>query len=305
MIDFPIDDVEIYFLELQKTLCSALEFLDSRSRFKDDIWSHKDSKGITRVLSKGNIFEQAGVNFSHVRGEKMPHAATARKPELVGSPFQAMGVSVVVHPLNPYVPTSHMNVRFFLARPDNAEPHWWFGGGFDLTPCYGFSEDAVHWHDVARQACQNFSPHLYPRFKKACDDYFRVKHRNEQRGIGGVFFDDFNEQNFPYAFNVTRSVGDHFLPAYLPIVERRKNTEFGEREQAFQLFRRGRYVEFNLIHDRGTRFGLEHGGRTKSILMSLPPRASWHYEWPIGYSDGPEASLKHEFLEPKDWLGDQ
>ncbi len=305
MINFPVDDIEHYFLALQKKLCSGLEITDGGATFVDDIWTRTNSKGITRVLTKGNVFEQAGVNFSYVRGEELPQAATSRKPELIGCPFQAMGVSVVIHPLNPYVPTSHMNIRFFLAKPYNTKPHWWFGGGFDLTPIYGFTEDAIHWHEVAKQACQHFGADLYPRFKKACDNYFRIKHRKEQRGIGGIFFDDFNEKSFRDTFGFTRSIGDHFLPAYLPIVERRRHKEFGDHERAFQLFRRGRYVEFNLVHDRGTRFGLESGGRAKSILISLPPMAAWHYEWPISNRDGPEESLTREFLQPKDWLGSE
>ena len=297
-----INDVENYFLNLQKNICLNLENIDQVGRFRDDPWSKENSNGITKVLSKGKIFEQAGVNVSRIIGHKMPQAATVRHPKLVGSAFEAMGVSVVIHPANPYVPISHMNVRFFLARPKIGELNWWFGGGFDLSPCYGFVDDAVHWHRVAQKACQKFSPGLYERFKASCDDYFRVKHREEQRGIGGIFFDDFNEQNFNYAFEVTRSIGDHFLPAYLPIVERRKNLSFGKKEREFQLFRRGRYVEFNLVHDRGTRFGLESGGRTKSILVSLPPQASWHYEWPTTNEHDPQEYLKQNFLQPKDWL---
>lgn len=304
MTELPIKQIENYFSELQELICSELETLDSSSTFQNDLWSRTNSSGITSVLDNGNVFEQAGVNFSHVRGKAMPKAATERKPELAGSPFQAMGVSVVVHPLNPYVPSSHMNVRFFIAKPENKSSVWWFGGGFDLTPYYGFKDDAIHWHNLARDACQPFGTELYSRFKRACDEYFRLDHRGEQRGIGGLFFDDFNDQNFDHSFRLTQSVGNHFLPAYLPIVERRRNIEFGKRERKFQLFRRGRYVEFNLVHDRGTRFGLQSGGRTQSILISLPPAATWHYEWPTNDERTPETLLKSDFLQPKDWLQD-
>ena len=304
MTELPIKHVNNYFSKLQKEICSRLEFLDGGSTFRDDLWSRKDSSGTTSVLANGKVFEQAGVNFSCVSSEKMPQAATARKPELASRPFQAMGVSVVIHPLNPYVPSSHMNVRFFVVDPESKSSIWWFGGGFDLTPCYGFREDAIHWHQLARDACRPFGTDLYPRFKQACDEYFKLDHRGEQRGIGGLFFDDFNEKSFDHAFRLTQSVGDHFLPAYLPLVERRRSVEFGERERKFQLFRRGRYVEFNLVHDRGTRFGLQSGGRTQSILISLPPAATWHYEWPVNDKNTPEVSLKSDFLQPKDWIQD-
>lgn len=303
MLESSITKVESYLLNLQKRICSELEFIDEAGVFQDDRWSRKGGKGITTILSGGTVFEQAGVSFSHVQGEKLPQAASDRKPSLIGSAFRAMGVSVVIHPLNPYVPTSHMNVRFFLAEPTESKPVWWFGGGFDLTPFYGFKEDALHWHRTARDACQKFGAELYPLFKRGCDEYFRLHHRGEQRGIGGVFFDDFNDQSFDHAFGLAQSIGDYFLPAYLPIVKRRKGVEFGTREREFQLYRRGRYVEFNLVCDRGTKFGLQSGGRTESILMSLPPKAMWRYKWPIN-PDTPEETLQRDFLQPRDWLVD-
>ena len=297
-----IEEIKNYLLDLQNRICSALEETDGEGRFQEDNWQRDaGGGGRTRVLSGGKVFEQGGVNFSHVFGKEMPPAATAQRPDLAGRAFQAMGVSLVIHPMNPYVPTSHMNVRFFIAEKENAEPVWWFGGGFDLTPYYGFEEDAVHWHQIARKACVDFGDDVYPRFKKWCDDYFYLRHRQECRGIGGLFFDDLNEWEFDRCFAFTRSVGDHYLDAYLPIVNRRKETSYGEREKDFQLYRRGRYVEFNLVYDRGTLFGLQSGGRTESILMSLPPKVIWRYNWrPEPGSQ--EARLYKEFLKPKDWI---
>ena len=253
------------------------------------------------MLAEGAVFEQAGVNFSHVFGTDLPASATAHRPELAGRSFQALGVSLVIHPRNPYAPTSHANVRFFMAEKPGAEPVWWFGGGFDLTPYYGFEEDCVHWHKTAKAACDPFGADYYPRFKKWCDEYFLLKHRNEPRGIGGLFFDDLNEKSFNHCFGFLKSVGDHYVPAYLPIVQKRKATPFGERERDFQLYRRGRYVEFNLVYDRGTLFGLQSGGRTESILMSLPPLVKWRYDWKPAPGT-PEAKLYEIFLKPRDWV---
>jgi coproporphyrinogen III oxidase len=248
----------------------------------------------------GAVFEQGGINFSHVFGSHLPASATAHRPELAGRTFQAMGVSLVMHPANPYVPTSHANVRFFLAERAGAEPVWWFGGGFDLTPYYGFDADVVHWHRTARAACAPFGADLYPRLKQWCDDYFFLRHRSEPRGVGGLFFDDENAGGFEHSFALMRSIGDHYLDAYRPIVARRKATPYGERERAFQKYRRGRYVEFNLVYDRGTLFGLQSGGRTESILMSLPPEVSWRYDW-HPEPGSPEAVLYERYLKPRDW----
>ncbi len=303
-----LNAVRSYLLALQDSICAALEREDGREKFQEDNWTRPEGGGgRSRVLSEGAVFEQAGVGFSHVSGATLPPSATAARPELAGKPFQALGVSLVIHPRNPYVPTVHMNVRFFLAgdpAPEIENPNskiqnslWWFGGGFDLTPCYGFDEDAVHWHRTARGAC---GPELYPRFKKWCDDYFYLKHRQEARGVGGIFFDDFNEAGFERSFTLVRHVGDAFLPAYLPIVQRRKAHAHGKRERDFQLYRRGRYVEFNLVWDRGTLFGLQSGGRTESILMSLPPLVAWRYDWKPAPGT-PEARLSEHFLPPRDW----
>jgi len=300
-----IDAVKTYLLNLQDRICKALEEEDGQERFKEDRWDRAEGGGgISRVLTEGAVFEQAGVNFSHVYGDKLPPSATAHRPELAGRTFQALGVSLVMHPRNPYVPTSHANVRFFIAEKEGAEPVWWFGGGFDLTPYYGFEEDAAHWHNVAREACQPFGEDMYPRYKKWCDDYFFLKHRGEPRGIGGLFFDDLNEGGFARCFGFMTSVGDQYINAYLPIVARRKNTPYGERERDFQLYRRGRYVEFNLVYDRGTLFGLQSGGRTESILMSLPPLVKWRYNW-RPEPGTPEARLYDVFLKPRDWLADE
>ncbi len=296
--------VKDYLLGLQDTICAALEAEDAGAQFREDAWERAGGGGgRTRVLSDGAVFEQAGINFSHVHGADLPPSATAHRPELAGRGFQAMGVSLVVHPRNPYVPTSHANVRFFIAEKSGAEAVWWFGGGFDLTPYYGFEEDAVHWHTVARRACEPFGAAVYPRFKRWCDEYFFIKHREEARGIGGLFFDDLNEWGFERCFELVRSVGEHYLPAYRPIVQRRRDIPYGERERDFQLYRRGRYVEFNLVYDRGTLFGLQSGGRTESILMSLPPLVRWRYDWRPA-AGTPEARLYEEFLRPRDWLGD-
>ncbi len=297
-----IDAVKAYLLNLQDRICKAIEQEDGQARFLEDRWERPEGGGgISRVLTDGAVFEQGGVNFSHVFGDKMPPSASAHRPELAGRRWQAVGVSLVIHPRNPYAPTSHANVRFFVAEKDGAEPVWWFGGGFDMTPYYGFEEDAIHWHRVAREACQAFGDDVYPRYKKWCDDYFFLKHRNEPRGIGGLFFDDLNEGGFARCFGFMTSVGDHFIKAYLPIVARRKNTPYGERERDFQLYRRGRYVEFNLVYDRGTLFGLQSGGRTESILMSLPPLVKWRYNW-RPEPGTPEAKLYEVFLKPQDWL---
>jgi coproporphyrinogen III oxidase len=253
------------------------------------------------VLSSGNVIEKGGVNFSHVIGRSLPPSATAQRPDLAGRSFHAVGLSLVIHPRNPYVPTSHANVRFFIAEKEDEAPAWWFGGGMDLTPYYPMEEDVIAWHEASRTACEPFGADVYPRYKKWCDEYFYLKHRNETRGVGGLFFDDLNEWGFERCFRFMRSVGDHYIPAYLPIVRRRKGTAYGERELEFQRYRRGRYVEFNLVYDRGTLFGLQSGGRTESILMSLPPVAHWRYNWQPE-EGSPEDNLYKNFLSPKDWL---
>jgi len=297
-----IDPVKHYLLDLQDRICGALEAEDGVERFRDDAWDRPEGGGgRSRVLADGAVFEQAGVNFSHVFGSQLPPSATAHRPELAGRAWQALGVSLVIHPRNPYVPTSHGNVRFFIAEKQGADPVWWFGGGFDLTPYYPFEDDAIHWHRTAKAACDPFGTDYYARFKKWCDEYFYLKHRGETRGVGGLFFDDFSENGFDHSFRFMQSVGDHYLKAYLPIVQARRNQTFGERERDFQLYRRGRYVEFNLVYDRGTLFGLQSGGRTESILMSLPPLVKWRYNWKPA-TDSPEALLYDKFLKPRDWL---
>jgi coproporphyrinogen III oxidase len=294
--------VKEYLLRLQNNICDELEAEDGQAQFIEDAWEREQGGGgRTRVLNEGAVFEQAGVNFSHVFGSQMPASATAHRPELAGRKFQAMGVSLVIHPRNPYIPTSHANVRFFIAEKEGTDPIWWFGGGFDLTPYYPFEDDVIHWHRVARDACEPFGKDVYPRFKKWCDEYFYLKHRNETRGVGGLFFDDLNEWGFDKSFDFMQSIGNHYIKAYRPIVARRKDTEYGSRERDFQLYRRGRYVEFNLVYDRGTLFGLQTGGRTESILMSLPPLVSWKYNWQPE-PGSPEANLYQEYLKPKDWL---
>ena len=294
--------VSEYLTDLQDRICRALQQIDGQNEFREDTWQREEGGGgRSRVLEEGGVFEKAGINFSHVRGKQLPASATAHRPELAGRGFEALGVSLVIHPRNPYVPTSHANVRFFVAEKQDSDPVWWFGGGFDLTPYYGFEEDAVHWHQTAKRACEPFGEMIYPRFKKWCDDYFFLKHRNEPRGIGGLFFDDFNELGFERSFALMKSVGDHYLPAYAPIVEKRKDVPFGPHEREFQLYRRGRYVEFNLVYDRGTLFGLQTGGRTESILMSLPPIVKWRYDW-HPQPGSKEARLYTQFLRPKEWL---
>ncbi|WP_019593472.1 oxygen-dependent coproporphyrinogen oxidase [Thioalkalivibrio sp. ALM2T] len=299
-----IERVIDYLQSLQDRICQGLEGLDGRARFKEDAWERPaGGGGRTRVLHEGAVFEQAGVNFSHVMGDNLPASATAHRPEMAGRSFQATGVSLVIHPHNPFVPTSHANVRFFIAEKPGEDPIWWFGGGFDLTPYYGFDEDCIHWHRTAEAACRPFGEHLYPAHKKWCDEYFHLKHRDEPRGVGGLFFDDFSEGGFEHAFGYMQSVGNAYLDAYAPIVERRRATDFGERERQFQLYRRGRYVEFNLVYDRGTLFGLQSGGRTESILMSLPPLVRWEYNYQPAPGT-PEAELYERYLKPRDWLAE-
>lgn len=296
-----VEPVLAYLRELQDRICSQLEQTDGGAVFRRDRWQRAEGGGgETRVLRDGEVFEQAGVNFSHVMGSKLPPSATAQRPELAGASWIATGVSLVFHPRNPYIPTTHANVRFFSASGPNGSA-WWFGGGFDLTPYYPFEEDVLHWHRTAQQACAPFGADVYASHKDWCDRYFFLKHRNETRGVGGLFFDDLNAWGFERCFAYQRSVGDHFLDAYLPIVARRRAQPWGERERQFQLYRRGRYVEFNLVYDRGTSFGLQSGGRTESILMSLPPLARWEYDWqpPAG---SPEERLYRDFLRPRDWL---
>lgn len=303
MQDIDTAAVERYLRDLQDRICAALTGLDGRP-FREDAWSREGGGGggRSRVLEDGELFEKAGINFSRVYGPGLPASATAHRPELAGRDFEALGVSLVIHPRNPYVPTSHANVRFFVARRPGAEPVWWFGGGFDLTPYYGFEDDAIHWHRTAQAACAPFGDDVYPRYKAWCDEYFFLRHRDEPRGIGGLFFDDLNAWGFERSFAFMRSVGDHYLPAYQPIVERRRAHPYTEREREFQLYRRGRYVEFNLVYDRGTLFGLQSGGRTESILMSLPPMVAWRYDWhPAPGTE--EARLYSDFLRPRDWLG--
>jgi coproporphyrinogen III oxidase len=298
-----IAEVRNYLLGLQDRICDALAQADGEAEFHEDRWERDaGGGGRTRVLYEGAVFEQAGVNFSHVTGPALPPSATAARPELAGRGFEALGVSLVIHPRNPHVPTSHMNVRFFSAHKEGAEPVWWFGGGYDLTPYYPRKEDVVHWHQVARAACQPFGEDVYPRYKQWCDEYFYLKHRGEPRGVGGLFFDDLNEWGYERCFAFMRSVADSYLEAYLPIVAKRKDCPWTERERAFQCYRRGRYVEFNLVYDRGTLFGLQSGGRTESILMSLPPQVSWRYNWQPE-PGSPEERLTSEFLVAQDWLG--
>jgi coproporphyrinogen III oxidase len=310
MANTPIDSTQVdfvrdYLLSLQESICNAFEKLDGGDGFREDSWTREEGGGgRSRVMEGGKVFEKAGINFSHVHGAALPASATATRPELAGRSFQAMGVSLVIHPHNPYVPTSHANVRFFIAEKAGADPVWWFGGGFDLTPYYGFREDAVHWHRLAREACIPFGNDVYPRYKQWCDEYFYLKHRHEPRGIGGLFFDDLNEGGFERCAALMISIGNHYLPAYLPIVERRKDRSYTEREKAFQRYRRGRYVEFNLVYDRGTLFGLQSGGRTEAILMSLPPEVTWRYDWHPEHGSA-EAQLYDVFLKPTDWLAQQ
>ncbi|MGH8234546.1 MAG: oxygen-dependent coproporphyrinogen oxidase [Rhodanobacteraceae bacterium] len=300
-----IEQVDAWLRGLQDRICSTLEradgsAIDGGARFVEDAWTRlAGGGGRTRVSKNGEVFEQAGVNYSCVTGDTLPPSATAHRPELIVRKWTATGVSLVLHPHNPYVPTAHANVRYFEADKQGADPVWWFGGGFDLTPFYPFDEDCVHWHRVARDLCAPFGGDAYPKYKKWCDEYFYLKHRDEMRGVGGLFFDDLNEWGFERCFAFLQAVGEGFLDAYLPIVERRKGMKYGEREREFQLYRRGRYVEFNLVYDRGTLFGLQSGGRTESILMSLPPRLRYEYCYAPA-SGSPEAQLA-EYLKPRDW----
>ena len=291
-----------FFSALQDTIVARFTALDGAA-FRRDAWERTQDRGggVTCILEDGALFERAGVGFSHIRGANLPPSASAARPELAGRSFEAMGVSLVVHPRNPYVPTVHMNVRFFAAETTGAPPAWWFGGGMDLTPYYGFAEDAQHFHRACRDALAAFGADKYPQYKRACDEYFFIRHRNEPRGLGGIFFDDLSEPDFDTCFALARSVAEALLPAYQPIVERRRALGYGERERAFQAYRRGRYVEFNLVYDRGTLFGLQSGGRTESILMSLPPVVTWRYDWKPA-ADTPEARLYGEFLVPRDWI---
>jgi coproporphyrinogen III oxidase len=294
--------VQQFLQQLQNNICQALQSADGKAQFVEDAWQRPEGGGgKSRVLTGGAVFEQAGVNYSHVFGANMPASATAHRPELAGRSFNACGVSLVIHPNNPYLPTTHANVRFFIAEKAGEPPVWWFGGGFDLTPYYPFEEDVIHWHQTAKAAVEPFGEQYYPAYKKWCDEYFYLKHRGETRGVGGLFFDDLNQPGFEQSFALMRAVGEAFIPAYLPIVERRKDTPYGERERQFQLYRRGRYVEFNLVYDRGTLFGLQSGGRTESILMSMPPLVRWQY----GYqpeAGSAEALLYERYLKPQDWL---
>lgn len=294
--------VKAYLMDLQERICAALETADGGARFSADSWERPGGGGgRSRIIENGAVLEKGGVGFSHVFGDGMPPSATAHRPELAGRRFQAMGVSLVMHPDNPHIPTSHANVRFFIAEKEGADPVWWFGGGFDLTPYYGNEDDCVHWHRVARDACAPFGAEVYPRFKQWCDEYFFLKHRNEARGIGGLFFDDLNDWGFERSFEFLRAIGDAYLAAYLPIIERRRGMPFSPEQKTFQEYRRGRYVEFNLVWDRGTLFGLQTGGRTESILMSLPPTVRWGYDWQPEPGSA-EARLVEEFLPPRDWL---
>lgn len=293
---------ENYFLILQDNICKELYKAGETRSFREETWTHVEGGGgKTRVLENGSLFEKAGVNFSCIEGAALPIAATQKRPELINRRFMATGISIVTHPHNPYVPTSHFNLRFISCFEPSSSPIWWFGGGFDLTPYYPFEEDCIHWHTEAKHACEPFGQDIYPKFKKACDDYFYLKHRDETRGIGGLFFDDLNAWLFEPCFEFVQSIARHYLLAYLPIIEKRKNLPFGERERNFQLYRRGRYVEFNLIYDRGTLFGLQTGGRTESILMSLPPEVHYKYNWQPE-PDSPEALLYNNYLKPRTWI---
>ena len=298
-----IEQVEKYLLNLQNDICEEFGGLDTKSSFDKDVWEREDGRGsgITRVITNGSLFEKGGVNFSIISGDKMPKSATELRPELAGRKFTALGVSLVLHPENPFIPTTHANVRFFIAENEEEEPLWWFGGGFDLTPYYGFEEDAIHWHKIANKACEPFGEKVYEKYKKWCDDYFYLSHRDEQRGIGGLFFDDLNEGGFDSCFEFMKSIGNHFVEAYKPIVLKRQETPYNEKQKDFQLYRRGRYVEFNLVQDRGTLFGLQSGGRSESILMSLPPKVKWIYQFNIS-PNSEEEKLTNYYLKPRDWI---
>jgi len=298
-----LNKVTVYLESLQDEVCRALQSADGVNSFREDSWEYaQGGGGRSRVMGgESGVFEQVGVNFSHVSGAALPESATARRPALAGRDYHATGVSLVAHPRNPYVPTSHMNVRFIVTGLNTDSPVWWFGGGFDLTPYYPFREDVVHWHRTAREACEAFGDGAYDRYKQWCDEYFFIRHRNETRGVGGLFFDDLNEWEFERCFAFMRSVGDHYLPAYLPIVEKRRDRSYTGRERQWQLYRRGRYVEFNLVYDRGTLFGLQSGGRVESILMSMPPLAAWRYNY-APKPGSPEADLVENYLSGRDWL---
>jgi coproporphyrinogen III oxidase len=299
-----IDQVKSYLHQLQDNICDALATEDGATTFITDEWQRPEGGGgRSRVLVDGAVFEKAGVNFSHVRGVNLPPSASASRPELAGRSYQALGVSLVIHPLNPYVPTSHANVRLFVAEKEGEEAIWWFGGGYDLTPYYGNTEDCISWHQTAAEACAPFGEDVHPRFKAWCDEYFYLKHRQEPRGIGGLFYDDLNDWDFDTCFAFMRAVGDSYIPAYLPIVQRRRDMPYGERERQFQLYRRGRYVEFNLVFDRGTLFGLQSDGRTEAILMSLPPLVRWEYDY-RPQPGTPEAELTEYYLQDRDWLAE-
>lgn len=304
--------VKAYLLDLQDRICAALEAQDGQAKFVEDNWQRTEAEGMsqllgggrTRVLVNGAVIEKGGVNFSHVTGKKLPPAATASRPELAGRSFQALGVSLVIHPNNPYVPTSHANVRLFVAEKEGEAPVWWFGGGFDLTPYYPFEEDVIHWHQTAKDLCAPFGDEVFPKYKKWCDDYFYLKHRNECRGVGGLFYDDLNtwqgELDFEKSFAFMQAVGDGYIDAYVPIMAKRKNITYGEPQRKFQCYRRGRYVEFNLVFDRGTIFGLQTGGRTESILMSLPPVVHWDYDWHP--QEGSAEAKLYDYLIPREWV---
>ncbi|MDP1574790.1 MAG: oxygen-dependent coproporphyrinogen oxidase [Coxiellaceae bacterium] len=296
-----IDNIKLFLLDLQARLCDALQSHEDATQFHTDEWSHDNvGGGKTCVLQYGDVIEKGGVNFSHVAGKSLPPAATQKRPELVGAEFEALGVSSVIHPRNPFVPTAHMNVRYFQAKKGNGEIIWWFGGGYDLTPYYGFDEDCIHFHTTAKKACDASHPDFYTQFKKNADDYFYLKHRHEQRGIGGIFFDDLNSQSFEDCFSFLKNAGNSFIDAYIPLIEKRKSHEYTQKNRDFQSYRHGRYVEFNLVYDRGTLFGLQFGGRTESILMSLPSHVEWHYDFKPE-KNSPEEKLITYFLKPKDW----
>lgn len=299
-----IEQLKSYLLRLQDSICQALGEEDGKASFSIEEWQRPEGGGgRSRVLTDGAVFEKAGVNFSHVTGESLPPSATATRPELAGRSYQALGVSLVIHPRNPYVPTSHANVRMFVAEKDGEEPVWWFGGGYDLTPYYGNREDCISWHKAAAEACAPFGEEVYPRYKAWCDEYFFLGHRNEPRGVGGLFFDDLNSWDFATCFAFMQAVGDSFIAAYRPVVQRRKNEAYGDRERQFQLYRRGRYVEFNLVFDRGTLFGLQSGGRTEAILMSLPPLVRWEYDYHPAVGTA-EFELTDYYLQARDWLAE-
>ncbi len=298
-----VNQVIAFFKQLQIQCCDQFQAFDSESPFFTEQWTHQaGGGGITCVIENGQVFEKGAVNFSHIKGDSLPATARSSRSQIAGKPFEASGVSVIMHPLNPFMPTAHLNVRFFIAEPESSHPIWWFGGGYDLTPYYGFVEDCKHWHRAAKSVCDTFNPNFYPQFKAQCDDYFFIKHRNEQRGIGGLFFDDFNEPDFATTFAFIQSVGNSFMDAYIPIVEKRRAMKYDAANRRYQCYRRGRYVEFNLIYDRGTIFGLQSGGRTESILMSMPPAVTFHYNWQPKAGSEEEKLLRY-YLKPRDWAG--